>query len=191
MAANYSPLRASELRFLSADELEPLGKIWRRGSGLADPCPIALDGRPALFGDVFGEQGHPVRAMIPDLGPLLLSRILNLNETQSGVLALVFKIGDDNGLLLLDIKDLHAMLQYGGDNAQNFTTNYGNVSAASGRRPRRTRAPHRAEDGWTQSKECSADSLPVAAAGTALSSRWPRAQRAPSGARSFAACSAR
>ncbi len=86
---------------------------------------------PTVFWDVFGEQGHPVRATISDLGPLLLARILNLNETQAGVLALVFKIADDNGLLLLDLKDLRAMLQHVGDNAQSFTTNYGNVSAAS------------------------------------------------------------
>jgi uncharacterized protein len=86
---------------------------------------------PAVFWDVFGEQGHPVRATISDIGPLLLARILNLNETQAGVLALVFKIADDNGLLLLDLKDLRAMLQHVGDNAQSFTTNYGNVSAAS------------------------------------------------------------
>ena len=84
-----------------------------------------------MFWDVFGEQGHPVRATVSDLGPLLLSRILNLNDTQAGVLALVFKIADDNGLLLLDLKDLRAMLQHVGDNAQTFQTNYGNVSAAS------------------------------------------------------------
>src|SRR5215472_15041579 len=88
-------------------------------------------GFPTVFWDVFGEQGHPVRATISDLGPLLLSRILSLNETQSGVLTLVFKIADDNGLLLLDIKDLRAMLQHVGDNAQDFTTTYGNVSVAS------------------------------------------------------------
>ena len=86
---------------------------------------------PTVFWDVFGEQGHPVRATISDLGPLLLARILDLNEIQAGVLALVFKIADDNGLLLLDLKDLRAMLQHVGDNAQSFTTNYGNVSAAS------------------------------------------------------------
>jgi uncharacterized protein len=81
--------------------------------------------------DVYGEQGHPVRATVSDLGPLLFARILNLNETQEGVLALVFKVADDNGLLLLDLKDLRAMLQYVGDNAASFQTNYGNVSAAS------------------------------------------------------------
>jgi hypothetical protein len=93
--------------------------------------PPKFAGCPTVFWDVFGEQGHPVRATITDLGPLLLSRILNLNETQSGVLTLVFKIADDNGLLLLDLKDLRAMLQHVGDNAQKFTTDYGNVSAAS------------------------------------------------------------
>jgi hypothetical protein len=91
----------------------------------------AFAGFPTVFWDVYGEQGHPVRATVSDLGPLLLARILNLNETQEGVLALVFKVADDNGLLLLDLKDLRAMLQYVGDNAASFQTNYGNVSAAS------------------------------------------------------------
>ena len=90
-------------------------------------------GAPArsVFWDVFGKRGHPVRATISDMGPLLLGRLLGLNETQQGVLALVFKIADDNGLLLLDLKDLRAMLQFVGDNAREFTTEYGNVSAAS------------------------------------------------------------
>ncbi len=86
---------------------------------------------PATLWDVFAEQGHPVRATISDMGPLLLARMLALNETQQGVLSLVFKIADDNGLLLLDLKDLRAMLQYVGENASQFTTEYGNVSAAS------------------------------------------------------------
>lgn len=86
---------------------------------------------PATLWDVFGEQGHPVRATVSDMGPLLLARMLALNETQAGVLNLVFKISDDNGLLLLDLKDLRAMLQHVGDNASAFTTEYGNVSAAS------------------------------------------------------------
>ncbi len=86
---------------------------------------------PVVFWDVFGEQGHPVRATVSDMGPLLLARMLDLNETQEGVLTLVFKVADDNGLLLLDLKDLRAALQYVGDNAQQFQTNYGNVSAAS------------------------------------------------------------
>ena len=84
-----------------------------------------------VFWDVFGEQGHPVRATISDMGPLLLSRLLNLNDTQSGVLQLVFKLADDNGMLLLDLKDLRAMVQYVGENAKTFTTEYGNISTAS------------------------------------------------------------
>lgn len=96
--------------------------------GLDLPTPLAC---PTTLWDVFGEQGHPVRATISDMGPLLLGRMLNLNETQLGVLNLVFKIADDNGLLLLDLKDLRAMLTYVGDNAKQFTTEYGNVSAAS------------------------------------------------------------
>ena len=90
-----------------------------------------FQGFPVVFWDLFGEQGHPVRATVSDLGPLLLARILNLNDTQQGVLTLAFKIADDNGLLLLDLKDLRALLAYVGDNAQQFQTSYGNVSAAS------------------------------------------------------------
>ncbi|OGB25034.1 MAG: ATP-binding protein [Burkholderiales bacterium RIFCSPLOWO2_02_FULL_57_36] len=86
---------------------------------------------PVTFWDVFDEKGHPVRATISDLGPLLLARMLNLNDTQEGVLQLVFKIADDHGLLLLDTKDLRAMLQQVGDTAANFQTEYGNISAAS------------------------------------------------------------
>ena len=96
--------------------------------GIDSPQSIAC---PATLWDVFGEQGHPVRATVSDMGPLLLGRMLNLNETQAGVINLVFKIADDNGMLLLDLKDLRAMLQYVGDNASEFTTKYGNVSAAS------------------------------------------------------------
>jgi DNA helicase HerA-like ATPase len=87
-------------------------------------------GCPAVFWDVWGEQGHPVRSTISEMGPLLLGRMLNLNDTQSGVLELVFKIADDNGLLLLDMKDVRAMLQYVGDNT-NQLTNYGHMSPAS------------------------------------------------------------
>ena len=88
-------------------------------------------GFPVIFWDIYGKSGHPVRATISDMGPLLLGRLLSLNDTQQGVLTLVFKIADDNGLLLLDMKDLSAMLQFVGDNAKNFTVQYGNVSAAS------------------------------------------------------------
>ena len=96
--------------------------------GLDAPEKIAC---PTTLWDVFGEQGHPVRATVSDMGPQLLARMLALNETQAGVLQMVFKIADDQGLLLLDLKDLRAMLQYVGDNGSQFTTQYGNVSAAS------------------------------------------------------------
>jgi uncharacterized protein len=86
---------------------------------------------PVTFWDVFGDQGHPVRATISEMGPLLLARLLNLNDVQESVLALVFKIADDHGLLLLDVKDLQAMLQYVGDNSKQFQTQYGNISSAS------------------------------------------------------------
>ena len=96
--------------------------------GLAD---FAHQAYPVTFWDPFGEAGHPVRATISDMGPLLLARMLDLNETQSGVLNLVFKVADDNGLLLLDLKDLRSMLVHVGENAKTITTQYGNVSAAS------------------------------------------------------------
>ena len=96
--------------------------------GLTDHVPTAY---PVTFWDVWGEQGHPVRATVSDMGPLMLSRMLNLNDTQSGVLHLVFKVADDGGLLLLDLKDLRMMLQFVGDNAKKFITEYGNISTAS------------------------------------------------------------
>ena len=96
--------------------------------GMTPPEPAAC---PVTLWDVFGEQGHPVRATVSDMGPLLLGRMLDLNDTQAGVLNIVFKIADDNGMLLLDLKDLRAMLQYVGENAKQFTTEYGNISAAS------------------------------------------------------------
>lgn len=96
--------------------------------GLED---FAYEAYPAVFWDVFGEQGHPVRATISEMGPLLLGRMLGLNETQEGVLNLIFRIADDNGMLLLDLKDLRAMTQFVGDNAAEFRNQYGNVSPAS------------------------------------------------------------
>ena len=86
---------------------------------------------PVTCWDVFGEQGHPLRATVAEMGPLLLSRILNLNDTQTGVLTAVFKIADDKGLLLLDLKDLRAMLAHAGENAKEYMLNYGNISSAS------------------------------------------------------------
>lgn len=86
---------------------------------------------PSIFWDVYGEQGHPVRATISEMGPLLLSRMLNLNDTQAGVLNILFRVADDEGMLLLDVKDVKAMLAYVGENASKYTLNYGNVSKAS------------------------------------------------------------
>jgi uncharacterized protein len=108
----------------------PSEKLLKRIAelGLEGFTPYA---NSVAFWDVFGQGGVPVRATISDMGPLLLARLLNLNDTQAGVLQLVFKIADDQGLLLLDLKDLRAMIQHVGDNAKNFTTEYGNVSSAS------------------------------------------------------------
>jgi hypothetical protein len=110
---------------------EKLAKVLK-DRGLEAPAPFAC---PATLWDVFADdkkaQGHPVRATVSDMGPLLLGRMLNLNETQQGVISLVFKIADDQGLLLLDLKDLRAMLQHVADNAKDYQTTYGNVGAAS------------------------------------------------------------
>jgi len=92
---------------------------------------FAFEGYPVAFWDIFGEQGHPVRATVTEMGPLILSRLFDLNETQSGVLSLVFKIADDNDMDLLDLKDLQAMLQFVGNNAQQFQTQYGNITGAT------------------------------------------------------------
>ena len=86
---------------------------------------------PTVFWDVYGEQGHPVRATVSEMGPLLLSRMLGLNDTQTGVMNILFRVADDEGMLLLDIKDLKAMLAYLGENARNYTLEYGNVSVAT------------------------------------------------------------
>src|SRR4249920_977238 len=137
MAESFS---AIGVPVLMADVKGDLSGISQRGTmtpklkervdllGIKD---LAFAGSPVTFWDVLGEQGHPVRATVSELGPLLLSRILELNDTQEGVLTLVFKACDDNGLLLLDLKDLRAALQFIGDNAKQLTTQYGNVSAAS------------------------------------------------------------
>ena len=96
--------------------------------GIADPQFQAC---PVRFFDVFGEQGHPMRSTISRMGPQMLGRLMDLNETQTGVLNIVFRIADDNGLLLIDLKDLRAMLNFVGQNAADFTTKYGNVTQAS------------------------------------------------------------
>ena len=99
-----------------------------RGFGIEN---FAFKSYPTRFRDIFGEQGHPVRVTVSEMGPTLLGRLFGLTEIQTGVLNIVFRVADDNGLLLLDLKDLRAMLQYVGDNRAEFTTEYGNVSAAS------------------------------------------------------------
>ncbi len=93
--------------------------------------PLAPNGFPVVFWDVFGKKGHPVRSTITEMGPLLLSRLLNLNETQEGVLNVVFHVADEEGLLLIDLRDLQAMLQHVAERASEMTVKYGNVSAAS------------------------------------------------------------
>jgi DNA helicase HerA-like ATPase len=103
--------------------LDRLAKI-----GVTDWSP---QGNPVVLWDIFGEKGHPIRATVSDLGPLLLARLLDLNEVQSGVLQIIFRVADDQGLLLLDFKDLRAMTQYIGDNAKAFQTQYGNINSAS------------------------------------------------------------
>jgi DNA helicase HerA-like ATPase len=89
------------------------------------------EGYPVAFWDIFGKQGHPVRATVSEMGPLILARLFDLSETQSAVLSLVFKIADDHDMDLLDLKDLHAMLQFVGNNAQEFRTQYGNITGAT------------------------------------------------------------
>jgi uncharacterized protein len=123
-----------------ADVKGDLAGISQKGGGNAKveervkqlkPEGFEYQGFPVTFWDVFGEQGHPVRATISEMGPLLLARLLNLNDTQEGVLNLIFKIADDNGMMLLDLKDLRSMAQHVGDNAKDYTTAYGNISGAS------------------------------------------------------------
>ncbi|MEQ1850080.1 MAG: helicase HerA-like domain-containing protein [Chthoniobacteraceae bacterium] len=104
-------------------------KVLERAAQLG--LEITPNGFPVVFWDVFGKSGHPVRATISDMGPLLLARLLGLNETQEGVLNVVFHVADEEGLLLLDMKDLQAMLQNVAQNAAEYTTKYGNVAAAT------------------------------------------------------------
>ena len=111
-----------------AGALSPKLKERLAAHGLPEPAFAAM---PVTLWDVFGEKGHPLRATVSDMGPVLLARLLGLNDTQEGVLNLVFRIADEQGLLLLDAKDLRAMLKHVGDNARDFTTTYGNISSAS------------------------------------------------------------
>ncbi|HEX6011286.1 MAG TPA: helicase HerA-like domain-containing protein, partial [Geminicoccaceae bacterium] len=111
-----------------AGEAKP--KVEQRAAelGMAD---FAYQAAPVIFWDVFGEQGHPVRATVAEMGPLLLSRMLELNDTQEGVLNIAFRLADDDGMLLLDFKDLTAVLQFVAEHADELTTAYGNVSKAT------------------------------------------------------------
>jgi DNA helicase HerA-like ATPase len=108
----------------------PVGKIKERVAQLKLK-DVRFEACPVIFWDAFGEQGHPLRTTVSEIGPLLLSRMLNLNETQSGVLTLVFKVADDEGQLLLDLKDLRAMLAHVADKAKQYTARYGNIASAS------------------------------------------------------------
>jgi hypothetical protein len=137
MAENFSSIGVP---VFMADVKGDLAGIGRPGSAvpkiqerikLLKLSGFNFAGSPAALWDVYGEQGHPVRTTISEMGPLLLGRLFNLNDVQGGVLTIVFKVADDNGWLLLDAKDLRAMLQYVGDNAAQFNTQYGRVSAAS------------------------------------------------------------
>ncbi|MGB3275340.1 MAG: helicase HerA-like domain-containing protein, partial [Castellaniella sp.] len=105
-------------------------KLAQRLTDLGLPEPV-WGGSPTTLWDIFGEQGHSIRATVSDLGPLLLARMLDLNDTQEGVLTLAFRVADDEGLLLLDMKDLRAMLQFVADHAAELRTRYGQVSSAS------------------------------------------------------------
>ncbi|HEX6124952.1 MAG TPA: helicase HerA-like domain-containing protein [Pyrinomonadaceae bacterium] len=106
------------------------GKIGERltALGFAD---VKFEGSPVTLWDVFGKEGHPLRATVSEMGPLLISRILQLNDTQEGVLTIAFKVADESGWLLLDLKDLQSLLQFVGENADEFTMKYGNVSKAT------------------------------------------------------------
>ncbi len=137
MAENFSRIGVP---VFMADVKGDLAGISRPGTatpkiqeriGLLKLGDHVFEGSPVTFWDIFGEQGHPVRTTVSDMGPLLLSRLLNLNDVQSGVLSIAFRIADDNGLHLLDFKDLRAMAQFAGDHAAEFETEYGRVSPAS------------------------------------------------------------
>lgn len=118
-------------------DLSGISQAGKMSGFIEKRCPefgienLQFHGCPTRFFDVFGEQGHPLRATISDMGPQLLARLLGLNDTQTGVLNIVFKIADDRGLLLIDMKDLRLMLDYVAKNAKEFTTTYGNISAVS------------------------------------------------------------
>ena len=106
------------------------GKVGERLTALGF-TDVKFEGSPVTLWDVFGKAGHPLRATVSEMGPLLVSRVLQLNETQEGVLTIAFKVADENGWLLLDLKDLQSLLQFVGENADELTLKYGNVSKAT------------------------------------------------------------
>lgn len=114
---------------LPGEDSEGFQKRIRNKLGLDIEWSFA--GYPLCFFDVYGKKGHPVRTTVSDMGPELLSRLLELNDTQSGIMSIIFRVADDNGLLLLDLKDLRSMLQYVGEHAAELKTTYGNVSGQS------------------------------------------------------------
>ncbi len=109
---------------------EPKDFLFERAQKI-DLDPYEFEGAPTVFWDLFGKKGHPIRTTITEMGPLLLSRLMNLNDTQSGVLDIAFRVADDEGLLLLDLKDLRSILRFVGENAKDISLAYGNVSTAS------------------------------------------------------------
>jgi len=110
---------------------EPKDFLAKRAETIGFTAEYRFESFPVMFWDLFGKQGHPIRATVSEMGPLLLARLLGLNDTQEGVLTIAFKIADEDGLLLLDLKDLQALLAYVADRASELTTRYGNVSKAS------------------------------------------------------------
>ncbi|MCX7678463.1 MAG: DUF853 domain-containing protein [Spirochaetes bacterium] len=137
MAENFSALGVSVFMADIKGDLSGICKPGKENEKISQRLKMLniqkhqFMGYPVVFWDLFGKDGHPIRTTVTDMGPLLLSRILNLNDTQAATLNLVFKIADDHGLPILDIKDLRAMLQFVGDNAAQFTTEYGRISSAS------------------------------------------------------------
>jgi hypothetical protein len=109
-------------------ELKPF--ITERLQKIGNP-PWQPEAHPVIFWDLFGELGHPLRATVSEMGPTLLARMLQLNDTQEGVLNIVFRVADEQGLLLLDLKDLQELLRHLGENARAYQTTYGNISVAS------------------------------------------------------------
>ncbi len=115
----------------ASDSNSPKWKGFAERAAAIGERGYAPESFPVVFWDVFGQQGHPVRATVSEMGPLLLARLMDLNEVQEGVLNIAFRVADDNGLLLLDMKDLRAILQYVSENSADVSARYGQVAAAS------------------------------------------------------------